>query len=159
MKNELNDEINHLKKEMVVAFTKYSLSGGVENNKDAVLNSILLSWFEEVNSTSDFCRKYEAFQKMSTILRDSLLFDLVETVFPLEQEDVRSAIHAYHDLLDNPEYQELSDVCGYKVPREFGNYTHYYDGVLRERVSFFRSFVERLDSIYKGLIAKGVVRK
>ena len=157
MEDRLLDEINQLKKDMVVSFTKYSLSGEGKQNNEAVLNSILISWFETIHSSEDFHQKYTAFKKLDSLIRSSYLFDITEACM-LDSEErekyARQGVEAYHAVLKEEDYQKLVALCGYQLPGEFGNQDNYFNGTLTQKIDFYRLFLERLDMIDKGLLKR-----
>ncbi len=156
MPDQLLEEINQIKKDMVVALARYTLSGEAEENTDAILQSVLLSWFETVKSPQDFYQKYGVFKQLEKMLLGSMLFDMVDTIS--SSEDTLQANHAvsiYQKVIQDENYQQLSNSCGYKLPNEFGNAICYYDGSLKQNVQFFRQFSERLEKIYSDLSKKG----
>ena len=55
--NEIIDELELLKKNLVFSLTKYSLTGEDNYNNEIVLNSILFSWLESLSSMDDFNKK------------------------------------------------------------------------------------------------------
>ena len=156
MKDELFEEINRVKKDMMVSFTKYSISGDEEQNDEAVLNSVILSWLESVKNADDLRKKYHAFQKMSLFIQKSYLFDFVDSILDDKNPDqIKQAIRLYHTMLENEEYNALASSCGYRLPGEFGEEQYYLDGSLQSKVRFYHSFYERINKIYDDLLRKG----
>ena len=158
MKDELLEEINQLKKELVVSFTKYSLSGGEEENIDAVLNSILLGWLDSIHNYDDFRRRYDAFQRLKRVIYQSGLFEISETLsYEKEKNEsqIKHAVSIYKSLIQNEEYKNNSSLCGYQLPIEFGDATSYYGNVLRLRIQFYQLFSEKLEEIHRSLLKKG----
>ncbi len=162
MEHELLDEFNKIKKDIVLSFTKYSLSGDNEKNKDAVLQSVLYTWFNSLKTTNDFKIKYDAFRKLDKIIEKSYLFDLVELLSDGKKPDpdkIHRALLIYDSFYDDKEYLKLADICGYRLPIEFGIKYCYEDGSLIEKIDFYRAFKNKLDDINNHLTSKGVVRK
>ena len=156
MNDELLEKINRVKKEMMISFTKYSLSGDAEKNDEAVLNSVLLSWLESVHSAEDLQKKYHAFQKMRFLIQKSYLFDFVDSI--LEDHDfnrIQQAIRLYQSILQNDEYPILASTCGYRLPAEFGEEQYYLDGSLKAKVAFYHSFYDKVNKLYEDLLRKG----
>lgn len=161
MEEELSKKFDQIKKDMVLSFTKFSLTGENEQNQDAVLSSVLFSWCTGVDTVDDFIKKYNSFKQQEKLIQDSILFDLVESISSREKDcpQAEKAVVIYDKLLDNSEYRECSHICGYKLPVEFGVLDYYFDGTLKDRVSFYHSFTERLDEMFNDLSVKGVVRR
>lgn len=156
MPDHLLEEINQIKKDMVVAFTRYSISGEDAQNMDAILNSVLLSWFDSIHSSHDFYQKYGVFKQLEKMILNSMLFDMVDTISsPKDALQANHAVSIYRKVIQDENYQQLSNGCGYKLPNEFGNAPCYYDGSLKQNVQFFRLFGERLDTIFSDLSKKG----
>ena len=162
MDEELLAEVNRFKKDMIISLTKHSLSGGEEQNEEAVLNSVLYSWFNSIQSKKDFFDKYVAFKKVDQIIKDSLLFDLVQTITSSNERDsdlIRRALLIYDSFLEDKEYLKVSQECGYKIPKEFGEKESYYDDSLKSKVQFYYYFRDKLDEIHKNLSQKEVSHK
>ena len=153
------EELNRIKRDIVLSVTKYSISGGEEQNHDAVLNSVLHSWFSSVQSVKDFYLKYHSFKQLDQIIRESYLFDIVEVITSTKERDadqVRRALLIYDSFSNDMDYQKLANTCGYKIPKEFGMADAYSDDGLKQKVEFYYSFRNRLSEIAGNLARKGV---
>ena len=150
------------RKDMIISLTKHSLSGGEEQNEEAVLNSVLYSWFNSIESKKDFFDKYVAFKKVDQIIKDSLLFDLVQVITSSKDKDddqIRRALLIYDSFSEDNEYLKLSQECGYRIPKEFGEKESYYDDSLKSKIQFYYYFRDKLDEINLNLSRKGVSHK
>ncbi len=152
MSNQLVDEINRIKKEMVVAFTKYSLSGEKDKSIDAILSSVLLTWFEPIESTLEFYAKYGAFRELEKMIHQNQLFELVEVITSSDDYfHAKQAVSLYERMTRTERYHTLSNACGYKLPTDFGNLDCYFNGTLKQQIDFYRRFSDRLEKIYEEL--------
>ena len=156
--NELEYFMEQLKKNVVVSMTKYSLNNEDPiNNCDALLNSVLLSWFDDVDTIYDFSTKYHFFEKLNTFIRDSFLFDLIETIEKQPFKDINlihDAVCKYQMIVENQEYQELIQHSGYQIPVEFGQYDNYFGDDLIHKIEFYDTFCNKLDDIYNDFYQK-----
>ena len=160
MEHVLLAEFNKIKKDIVLSFTKYSISGNSEQNKDAVLQSVLFSWFYPLMTINDFQVKYDAFVKLDKKIEESCLFDLTELLSDEKDVDrINKAISIYYFLNTDKEYLELAKISGYRLPTEFSSQNYYEDGSLIEKIDFYHTFKNKLDEINEHLTSKGVVRK
>ena len=149
MSRDFASIISKIKKDVVVAFARYSLSSVEADNKEALMSSVLFSWFSDVEDGEEFYDKYMSFERLDTIIRKSMLFDLVEPVY-VEKNRIgaEKATSIYHELSHNADYLKTSEEAGYRIPREFGEEECYLDGVLIPKVEFYHDFCRKLDDLH-----------
>ncbi len=156
----LDDTFSKIKKEMLMAFTKYSLSGEAQENQDAVVSSILFSLFNVIETPEQFYEKYQEFKKLSRFIQNSYLFDLIDIISKGENENqIDRAIRIYQDLIKNEDFKKVSDSFGYRLTEEFAERDNYLNNTLKDKVSFYHVFESKLDGIYQELSTKGAFRR
>lgn len=160
MDGEIVTKIIELKMDMIASSTKYSITGTHEENDQTVLDAVVVLWIESVKDAKSLKEKYENFMKMDSLIRNSLLFDIAQS---LANEPngvfVGYAVKAYRRLVESDEYQQLAPKCGYQLPDEFGDEQNYLDGSLIKMVKFYYTFRDKIHSIYQDLAQKGVFFK
>ncbi len=157
--NEIIDELELLKKNLVFSLTKYSLTGEDDYNNEIVLNSILFSWLESLSSLDDFNKKYFNFKKLKEYIYDTGLFYLVESISSNDNEKIKRAKEIYNGIINDNNYIKLTSNSGYKLPSEFEIDSCYENGFLKKNIQLFKEFASCLSDINKKINKKGVYIK
>lgn len=162
MEREITEEKNQAKKEMILSFTKFAITGDEKENNDVLLNTILCSFLEAAKSKDDLTDRYESFRSLDQIIQDSYLFDMVISIaskLQKDEEEIRRALSTYGDLVNNKDYRNLTVRAGYRVSSEFGVKTNYYTDRLKKRVEFYYDFRDKFFESYNKIQKEGVSRK
>ena len=162
MNDRFNSEFNQLKKDMILSLTKFSITGNDEESEEALLNSVLCSFFDRIKNQKQFNITFDSFRGLDQLIKDSLLFDLVGRINAQKtknEEDIRRALLIYDNLVNDPEYQKLTEHSGYQIPSSFGNSYFYYGNSLAEKVKFYYLFRDKFYEIHDRLLQKEVSHK
>ena len=146
----IQKEINQIKKDLVRSLTMYSLSENSTDNNVALLDSVLLSWFKNVDTEEDFLEKYTSFKKLIKMENIFYLFNLVNIIEKTEEQKdnrIQVAMNLYNKIITNPEYIELSSKCGYELTTDFLDKEKYLDSTLYNNLKFLNLFNNELDTI------------
>ena len=124
-----------------------------------LLNAVLLSWLEDVDTDSRFLEKYENFKKLEKLIKDSGLFNKINKIdnnLENNRNIAIACIKIYKNLITNPNYIKYSKKCGYHLSEDFINSEKYFESELIKKVAFFNRFSKELDKI-KQRTEKGVL--
>lgn len=162
MEKQILDEVNKLKKDMILSYTKYSISGGQKQSDEILLNTILCSFFETISTQDEFLTKYEMFIEEDKLIEKSQLFEVADAIYHSQEkndDEIRGAISIYNRLIENEDYQRLSAKSGYQVPPDFGVEYAYRGVLLHERIEFYHLVKEKYAEIYRRVFKNGGVHR
>ena len=144
----INNEINNLKKDLIKSLTMYTLTNDTTENKNAVLNSVLISWLDGINSPLEFREKHEALNNLINLESVSLLFQLVLDIdISNDSDEVKRAMVLYKKIIDDNEYKTLSDKCDFHLSTDYLNEEKYYDSSLVKNIDFLCAIDTALEEI------------
>ncbi len=162
MDKEMLSEFNQIKKEMILSYTKFAITGLDSESEDVLVDSVLCSFFEKMNNPDDFITRYDSFMEEDKLIKDSHLFDVAEDIYHSEEKsdsNIKSAIAIYHSVTSSDDYKRLIVNSGYQIPNDFGLKLAYHGDTLHNKISFYYKFHDKYVEIYNKLFQKGVSRK
>ena len=150
--NTINEKIETLKAKIVELVAKNCLSNDKKYNKEILLYSAVLGWFEEEKDIDSLNEKSKAFLELSNMLELELLFKKIKNINKTnDKEEIINAIRIYKILINDEKYKELTEKSKYKLPKDFEEKENYLNSSLYEKVIFFESFksllIESLDDL------------
>lgn len=160
MDDNILDEINQIKKDIVKSLTKKSIASTKEENDTVLMNSVLLGWLQDVENTKEFYTKYCAFEQLCQLEEVLSLFNLIDAIYndsvnSKNVNNIMNSIKLYNEIIEKDEYKLLSKKCGYELPDSFSKAENYDDSTLYDKVNFFWKFKENLDSIKDNVMGLG----
>lgn len=150
MCSKINAKLAEIRKDFVISIAKNTLSNNEDIEKSIMFNTILLSWFENVDSNEDFENKYNALKKLSSDVKVSSLFDIVISLNGNYSHDnllIEKCLDLYSEIKKDSDLKNIFLKCGYTIPNSFSKRERYEDLSIKENVSVFYNFEKKLDEI------------
>ena len=175
-----DDQVITTKKDLFKSVSIDLLDTQSRNEIEILKNSVLSSWFKDVDSYVDFEKKFSAFSELLDIRDIQMLFKIVTSIPKIEFlnpedrylldepgfysklsirtdiiERIRQGQDTYKYVTGMQLYKELSHASGYKLSKDFAIMGRYLDKTLHKKVLFTRLMYNELINIDKRIKTKG----
>lgn len=150
MNESIQKEFLKIKKELIKSVTLQTL-GKTDNNDSIVLETVLFTWFEKINSEKEFEEKYEAFEKLFNLKDIRKIYKIAYDIYydsSKNIEVIKYATNLYYRIIGDKEYKELTKKAGYSLSKDFSFEDSYYDSTLIKHINFVNLFKRKIENIY-----------